>query len=544
MSGRQRAAFLAIQLPSLGMLLWLSATLADMFFSQFVAPMAVRAIVVTGGALAIAWQIAAMYRVLSMKRAVPPDAAPPTGLRIAMATTIVPSREFDLLRGKLEAMARVDRCGNAVDHWVLDEENDARVRAMVAEFDARLRGAGVRLRYFTRAGIARYNEAPSGRRFQRFQARQKGGNINAWLDATRPEAYDVVTFLDLDHMPKPTFYRTVLPYLRDPGVAFVQGPESFHNREQNFVTRAAAHERDTFVGVLQRSYFGLGMPVIVGSHTTFRAEALRDLGGFYPVHLTEDYLMMLRMRALGKRGIFVDEVIAVGELPSSWAAYMQQQLRWASGGLDLLVRYFPTLWRGFTAKQRLFTFTLLNYYAWGSFFMLAKGLLLVLLLCGVTLPIGLPLMAAIGAFILSATVANHLWERQFFVERARRSHLCESAVMNNFLGGLYGLSLVKALAAPNTAFMVTAKTGAGRLPGSRLRAYPFAAAAMLALEAGALAIVWTCLRPAGALQPGQYDVLAAPLVISALGMAAALAVFWHHERISRAVPRAALVSGD
>jgi cellulose synthase/poly-beta-1,6-N-acetylglucosamine synthase-like glycosyltransferase len=453
-----------------------------------------------------------------------------------MATTIVPSRELELLRGKLEAMAQVDPCGNLIDHWVLDEEDDPRVRTMIAEFNRRYRHRDVRIFHFTRKGVARYNEAPSGRRFKRFQSRQKGGNINAWLDATQGEGYALITFLDLDHVPKAGFYRTVLPYFKDAEVAFVQGPEAFRNREQNFVTRAASLERDTFFGLLHRSYFGLGMTVIVGAHTTFRAETFRDLGGAYPVHLTEDYLLMLHLRALGKRGVFVDEVLAVGELPTTWAAYIAQQLRWASGGLDLCLRYFPTMWRRYTWKERLFTFMLLNYYVWGTFFMLSKGVLFSLLLGGFALRLGVPLIAAIAAFTVVSMIGNHLWERQFFIERGRRSFLVESALMNNFLGGLYCLSLLKAVVAPNTSFTVTTKGGARVTAVAPMRSYPLAAAVLLTLEILGLAFAWTWALRTGPSAGGGYDILPFPLVLSAAANLATFAVFRRHERASKVTP--------
>jgi cellulose synthase (UDP-forming) len=528
-TARQKTVFVVMQILFLGALLWLSATVITILLSQFMTVTAVRIVLVTTSTAAIAWQITYIYRILGMKRAVLVDSTPPAGLRIAMATTIVPSREFELLREKLEGMARVDPCGNVIDHWVLDEENDHRVGAMIAELNQRYGYRGVRILHFSRRGVARLNETPSGRHFKCFQARQKGGNINAWLDATRSEGYDLITFLDLDHVPKAGFYRKVLPYFSDEDVSFVQGPESFRNREQNFVTRAASLERDTFYGLIHRSYFGLGMPVIVGAHTTFRAAIFRDLGGFYPVHLTEDYLIMLRLRALGKRGVFVDEVLAVGELPSTWAAYIGQQLRWASGGLDLLLRYFGPVWRSYTGKERLFTFMLLNYYAWGAFFMLTKVALFFLLLGGLAVRLQVPLIAAIGGFTAVSMIGNHLWERQFFIERGRRSFLFESAVMNNFLGGLYFLSLLKAMVAPNTPFHVTAKSGARRSGISPLRSYPAAAAALLALEIAALSVAWTWAGPAGASQRG-YNILVFPLVISAVATLAALVVMGKHEQ--------------
>jgi cellulose synthase/poly-beta-1,6-N-acetylglucosamine synthase-like glycosyltransferase len=533
---RQRAVFVAMQIVFLVTLLWLSATTLTIFLSQFFTSTTVGVVIIVYCTFAVFWQLTYIYRILAMKRAVLIDETPPRGLRIAMATTIVPSREFELLLGKLEGMVHVDACGNTIDHWVLDEEDDPRVRSMIRELNRRYRHRGVRIFHFTRKGIARYNEAPSGHRFKRFQSRQKGGNINAWLDATRDEGYDLITFLDLDHVPKAGFYRKVLPYFRDQDVAFVQGPESFRNRDQNFVTRAASLERDTFFGLIHRSYFGLGMPVIVGSHTTFRAGTFHDLGGYYPVHLTEDYLIMLRLRALGKRGVFVDEVLAVGELPSTWAAYIGQQQRWASGGLDLLLRYFPAMWRRYTGKEQLFTFVLLNYYAWGAFFMFSKAVLFALLLCGLTLRLEVTLIAGIVVFTVVAMVANHLWERQFFIEPEQRSFLIENAVMNNFLGGLYFLSLLKAVVAPNTPFAVTAKSGAQACGAAPMLSYPLAAAILLALEIIALATVLTWAFASSASRgTSGYDILAFPLVLSAVANLSLLAVFRRHERSSKAV---------
>ena len=206
-----------------------------------------------------------------------------------------------------------------------------------------------------------------------------------------------------------------------------------------------------------------------------------------------------------------------------------QQLRWASGGLDLLLRYFPSVWRSYTGKERLFTFMLLNYYVWGAFFMLAKLALFFLLLGGLTVRLEVPLIAAIGVFTVVSMIGNHWWERQFFIERGRRGFLMESAVMNNFLGGLYFLSLLKAMVAPNTSFHVTTKSGARTSGVSPMRSYPLAVAAALTLEIAALFLAWMWALRTGASQ-GGYNILAFPLVISAAANLAALAVLRRHER--------------
>jgi cellulose synthase/poly-beta-1,6-N-acetylglucosamine synthase-like glycosyltransferase len=527
---RQRIAFLAMQMVLCAATLWISAKLLRTLLSGLVGHEATTIAVVACCASVILWRSLYVVRTLSMKRAVLLESRVPSGLRIAMATTIVPSREFDLLRAKLEGMVGVDPCGNALEHWVLDEEDEPRVRDMIDEFN-RLH-PNAHIRHFTRKNNPRYNEAPRGRRYRRFQARQKGGNINAWLDSIPLEDYDVVTFLDLDHVPRSDFYRRVLPYFRDAETCFVQGPESFCNRENNFITRAASFERDVFFGLLHRGYFGLGIPVIVGSHTTFRSEALRSLGGAYPVHLTEDYLIMMHLHSLKKQGVYLDEVLAVGQLPSTWDAYLGQQLRWSSGGLDLLFRYFPPLISSYGWRHGLFLFVLLNYYAWGAFFVLAKTLLLGGVLAGLALHAEAGLIASIVGLTVVSALANHLWERQFFVERGRRTFFAENALMNNFLGGLYCLAMFKSLVTPNSPFRVTTKNRPTADRAVDTSGYRILASCMIAIELAGLATVW--IRSVGTNVPSLawsgHNLLLYPLILSVAGNALVLILFRRLER--------------
>jgi cellulose synthase (UDP-forming) len=536
----QRVVFVGMQLLLLAILLWLSVRIITIFFSQLIGPTSLLAILIVYCTFAVFWRSVYVYRILKMQRAVLVDTQVPSGLRIALATTIVPSREFQLLRAKLEGMIRVDRCGNTIDCWVLDEEDDPRVKSMIREFNRRYRRRGARLFHFSRKHHEQYNERPEGRRFKRFQQRQKGGNINAWLDSIPLATYDIVTFLDLDHVPKPQFYRKVLPYFRDRDVAFVQGPESFRNRGENFITRAASFERDTFFGLVHRSYFGLGMPVIVGSHTTFRSETIRGLGGFYPVHLTEDYLIMLELRSLRKRGIFTDEVLAVGELPSTWAAYLGQQYRWAAGGLDLLFCYFPRLFRTYTLKEKLYYFALLNYYAWGTFYVFMKGCLQVFLLIGLALHLATGLVVGVVVFTAAAAIANYLWERQFFIEKEQRSFFIENAIMNNFLGCHYFVALLRAIASPNMPFSVTAKSGATGARQAGRSSFLRLSCAFVAVDIVGLA-AWAAFAGGAGLRPASLytNILVYPLLVSAAGNLLVL-LFWQRserQETSRARPR-------
>jgi len=530
-SKKQLAMFVVLQIILMAILLWLSITVLEIFLSKFFEPTTIYILCGIYAVLTLLWQTTYVYRIFRMKRAVLIDRTVPSGLKVAMATTIVPSREYELLHEKLESMVAVDSCNNTLDLWVLDEENDTRVSLMIDQFNERYKHKGINLFHFSRKEVAKYQEAPEGKKFKRFQSRQKGGNINAWLDSTRGKGYDIISMLDLDHMPCVDFYKKVLPYFQDKSLAFLQSPEAFRNRKQNFISRAASFERDTFFGLIHRSYFGLGMPVIVGSHTTFRADTFDALGGFYPVHLTEDYLIMLRLRALGKHGVFIDEELAVGELPTTWNAYLGQQQRWASGGLDLLMRYYPSTWKQSTGKERLFMFVLLNYYAWGTFFILSKLVLYSLVLNGMSLNVDGFLFASIVGFIVFSMAVNFLWERQFYFGGKRRRFLLENMFMNNFLGGLYFFSFIKAIFIPNTSFNVTAKSHSKSVNNKNKLSLQHGMLSLLFFELIALIFVWRA-GNVGAIDPAiaGYNILIFPLLVSFVGNCLVFATYGRNEK--------------
>lgn len=132
-------------------------------------------------------------------------------LRVAFATTIVPSKEpLQVVRRTLEA-ARAMRYEGTLHIWLLDEGDDPSVKRVCAELG---------VRHFTRKHMEKWNQ-PSGP----YKARSKHGNYNAWL-AAHGEDYDVLASVDPDHVPMPNFLERLLGYFRDPDVAYVVGPRT------------------------------------------------------------------------------------------------------------------------------------------------------------------------------------------------------------------------------------------------------------------------------------------------------------------------------
>jgi cellulose synthase (UDP-forming) len=205
------------------------------------------------------------------------------------------------------------------------------------------------VRYFTRNGVPRYNEA-----FPPFQARTKAGNVNAWLDhiAAAGVEYDVFVQLDVDHRPSPEYLERTLGYFRDPRVAWVQAPSVNANLD-HWTSRGLAEQDLLFHGPLQMGFYGHShTPFIIGSHTTYRMSAVREIGGFQPTR-AEDHLDTVVLAAAGHRGVYVPEVIARGEGPTDFGTYLGQQFAWAYSMVQIFLRHTPRLVRRYTPAQAL-----------------------------------------------------------------------------------------------------------------------------------------------------------------------------------------------
>lgn len=319
-----------------------------------------------------------MY-VRKMRR--PIEVPAPAGMRVAMITLCVPSSEsLSVIRKQLEALERVDY---PHDSWVLDEGDSADVRALAE-------ACGVR--YFTRRGVARWNQPEPP-----FQVATKAGNVNAWLDEMDSigEHYEAFVQMDIDHLPRADYLHRVLGYFTDPGIAWVQAPSVCGNLD-NWAARGLAEQDLVFQGPLQMGFYGATeTPFIIGSHTTYRTAAIREIGGFQPTR-AEDHLDTVMLAAHGYRGVFVPELIAVGDGPHNFATYLRQQFAWAHSMIEIFLRRTPRLIRRYSPGQ---AFQFLFCQSWYTLWSVSLGLLWIL--PAVALFAGRPIAdVGLGEFLL------------------------------------------------------------------------------------------------------------------------------------------------
>jgi cellulose synthase/poly-beta-1,6-N-acetylglucosamine synthase-like glycosyltransferase len=488
--------------PHLGTWLWRSSVhaVATDSYIMLLAGMAFFSIVM---------QLFLLMNVLTVSRAClaardPIPVEPDTRLRVAFLTTIVPDKEpVEMAERTLRAAKAIIYDGK-LDLWLLDEGNSDEVRQMCARLG---------VHHFSRKGRG-HLELDTGT----FANKTKHGNHNRWLWEHAGE-YDVVMFVDTDHVPLPIMAERLLGYFRDPDVAFVVGPQFYGNQEHR-ITRWAESAQYLFHSVIQRAGNRRRCAMLVGTNAAVRTSAIKK---GYVDSITEDMATSLRIHATRNketgrpwRSVYTPDLVAVGEGPSSWAEFFGQQTRWSAGTFDAILRQ---VWRvGFKLRPgaMLHYFLMLTYYP-----SVAIGWIMGIFISACYLGFGISSLRTNAGWWLTYYV--DVATMQFLLYRFMRRHNVsphEPAGSSGLSGMLvsaltapiYARSLIKVLLRRKLSFNVTAKgssTSADRLWTFRY-SLMWAAVPIVILTVAALRhrpypmmMVWTgviltvCLAPIG-----------------------------------------------
>ena len=229
--------------------------------------------------------------------------------------------------------------------WILDDGRSDEVRDLAAELGARY------VRRLTSHGA-------------------KAGNINHALTLAKGDYFVV---LDADFVPSPRFLLETLPFFVEEGVAFVQTPQVYGNLH-TVISRGAAYMQSVFYRFVQPGRNRFNAALCVGTNVIFRRRAIDEIGGLYTDSKSEDVWTTLTLHEAGWRSVFIPDVLAIGDAPETVEAYSKQQLRWATGGFEILLKYNPlSPARRLTMDQRI------QYLVTASFYLTGISPLLLLL---------------------------------------------------------------------------------------------------------------------------------------------------------------------
>ena len=228
--------------------------------------------------------------------------------------------------------------------YILDDGKSEDVRALAAEIGAE---------YIVREG----------------NAGAKAGNINHALGVTKGEFFVI---FDADFVPAPDFLYQTVPFFAEANVAFVQTPQAYGNLH-NLISRGAGYMQSVFYRFIQPGKNRFNAAFCVGTNVIFRRTAIEQIGGMYTDSKSEDVWTSLRLHEFGWKSVYISTVLAIGDTPETIEAYTKQQLRWATGGFEILLKRNP-----FSRKLKLTLDQRMQYFGTATFYMvgIAPGLLL------------------------------------------------------------------------------------------------------------------------------------------------------------------------
>ena len=228
--------------------------------------------------------------------------------------------------------------------YVLDDGKSDDVRALAAELGAE---------YIVREG----------------NAGAKAGNINNALSVTSGEFFVI---LDADFVPAPDFLYQTVPFFAETNVAFVQTPQAYGNLN-NLISRGAGYMQSVFYRFIQPGKNRFNAAFSVGTNVIYRRAAIEQIGGMWTQSKSEDVWTSLKLHENGWKSTYISTVLAIGDTPTTIEAYTKQQLRWATGGFEILFKSNP-----FSRKLKLTLDQRLQYFGTATFYLMgvAPGLLL------------------------------------------------------------------------------------------------------------------------------------------------------------------------
>ncbi|MEO0564520.1 MAG: glycosyltransferase, partial [Chloroflexota bacterium] len=237
----------------------------------------------------------------------------------------------------LEAVAALDYPRDQLTIQLLDDSDDDTTRVATHAI-ARLRTRGLTVQHIRREDRTGY----------------KAGALVAGMAASDTPYYAV---FDADFIPPPDFLQRTMPHLlADATLGMVQGRWGHLNTDENALTAAQTLAIDTHFVIEQtaRSRGGLLLN-FNGTGGVWRADCIREAGGWRDNTLTEDFDLSYRAQLAGWRMKTLPDLVVPGELPPQLAAFKQQQARWARGSTQVLRLMLPRLWASprLTFPQRL-----------------------------------------------------------------------------------------------------------------------------------------------------------------------------------------------
>jgi cellulose synthase/poly-beta-1,6-N-acetylglucosamine synthase-like glycosyltransferase len=233
----------------------------------------------------------------------------------------------------LDASARQDWPKDCLEIQVLDDSTDS-TREIVDERVRFWRDRGVRMSVLRRNGRSGF----------------KAGALTCGMQRAIGE---FIAVFDADFLPGRDFLLRTVPYFTDAKVGMVQCRWGFLNEEHSWLTRIQALFLAAHFRIEHWVRFRYGMCFnFNGTAGIWRKTAIADAGGWTCDTVTEDLDISYRAQLKGWRFVYLDDYAVPSELPTTLAAFRNQQERWAKGSIQTARKLLPMIFSSKTLGLR------------------------------------------------------------------------------------------------------------------------------------------------------------------------------------------------
>jgi cellulose synthase/poly-beta-1,6-N-acetylglucosamine synthase-like glycosyltransferase len=203
------------------------------------------------------------------------------------------------------------------------------------------------------------------------------------LEAALPQASgDFIAIFDADFQPSPDFLlRTIPHFLQAPDLGMIQTRWGHLNANRSPLTGAQSIALDKHFAMEQTVRHRANLfPKFNGAGGIWRRACVEEVGGWEHDTVCEDLCLSIRAILRRWQFLFLNDVIAPAELPTTITAFKIQQARWAKGSTQCLRKFGWQIARdsGQTPAARVYGLMSISAY-------IAHLLLLVLLLAQIPL---------------------------------------------------------------------------------------------------------------------------------------------------------------
>lgn len=232
--------------------------------------------------------------------------------------------EITVVERLIDAAARIDYPAGKLEIQVLDDSTDGTGEIAMAAV-RRWRERGVSIGYIHREKREGF----------------KAGALARGLNEARGE---LIAIFDADFLPPSDFLLRTVGHFDDPAIGMVQARWAFLNERESSLTMAQglslrAHFRiEHFSRNRSGCFFNFN-----GTAGIWRAEAIRDAGGWQADTLTEDLDLSYRAQLRGWKFVYRDDIACLSELPPVISSFKAQQFRWMKGMAQVARRLLPRI---------------------------------------------------------------------------------------------------------------------------------------------------------------------------------------------------------